>query len=187
MSTQRDIADRLGLPVHPPKVEVFDLVAGTNTDPKQHVRAVDRYRLTGTGLYLARRMPGHPDLAALESWLLPEAGLRVTRWYHHPGKERELDFYLDVVDVDTGPERWSSRDLYLDVEVLDGRRADLLDVDEFVTAVGAGLLDEATAARAMRTACAAVEGLAARGYRFADWLAARGVELSWQGPPADLG
>lgn len=32
--------------MHPPKHEIFDLTAGTNTDPKGIVREVDEYRLT---------------------------------------------------------------------------------------------------------------------------------------------
>lgn len=185
MTTQREIAEQLGLPVHPPKVEVFDLVAGTNTDPKGHLRPVQRFHREPFGLYLARTMPGHPTFAALESWLLPAPGLRVTRWHWHSGHERDLDFYLDVVDVETGDRRWRTVDHYLDVEVRDGRGAELLDIDEFVVAVRAGLLDAATAQRAMERACAAVDGLARHGYDLSAWLRDSGIELSWRGQPVE--
>ena len=184
MSTQREIAERLGLPVHPPKVEVFDLRAGTNTDPKQHVRAVEEYRETPFGLYLARPTPGHPRIAALESWLLPGLGLRITRWSWHPGHERDLDFYLDVVDVERGENRWRTVDHYLDVELREHREARLLDIDEFLLAVRAGLLDDATAHRAMETAYGAVDGLARHRYDLANWLRDNGIELSWRGQPS---
>ncbi|MGZ4561457.1 MAG: hypothetical protein ACXVXJ_10915, partial [Mycobacteriaceae bacterium] len=39
--------------MHPPKVETFDVAAGTNTDPKGIVRAVDTYEVHPWGLYMA--------------------------------------------------------------------------------------------------------------------------------------
>ncbi|MDI2029814.1 DUF402 domain-containing protein [Saccharopolyspora sp. TS4A08] len=183
MTTQREIAERLGLPVHPPKTEVFDLAEGTNTDPKGHVRTVSRFRREPFGLYLARPMPGHPELAALESWLLPALGLRVSRFHRHPGHERDLDYYLDLVDVRTGEKQWRTVDHYLDLEVRQNRDAELLDIDEFVLAVRAELLDPETAERAMRRACAALEGLARCGYDLPKWLRDNDIELSWDGQP----
>ncbi|MBB5156544.1 DUF402 domain-containing protein [Saccharopolyspora phatthalungensis] len=181
MTTQREIAEQLGLPVHPPKVEVFDLVANTNTDPKGHVRTVTHFRHQPFGLYLARPTPGHPTIAALESWLLPALGLRITRWYYHPGHEKDVDFYLDVVDIEPGEHRWRTVDHYLDVVVRDRRAAQVLDIDEFVVAVQAKLLDPETAERAMRRACETVEGLARHRYDLAKWLRDNGIELSWHG------
>ncbi|MGH3838428.1 MAG: DUF402 domain-containing protein, partial [Pseudonocardiaceae bacterium] len=64
--------------IHPPKVELFDLDAMTNTDPKGVVRTVREYRVEPFGLYLARDVIDHPSICALESWLLPELGLRIT-------------------------------------------------------------------------------------------------------------
>lgn len=185
VTTQREIAEQLGLPVHPPKVEVFDLAEHTNTDPKGYVRAVTRYRLEPFGLYLARPAPGHPRIAAIESWLLPSLGLRVTRWYWHPGHEEDIDFYLDMVDIEAGERRWRTVDHYLDVVVRDRRGADLLDIDEFVVAVQAKLLGADTAERAMQRACATVEGLARHQYDLSNWLRDNEIELSWDGKPAE--
>ncbi|GAB2662992.1 DUF402 domain-containing protein [Saccharopolyspora gloriosae] len=184
MTTQREIAERLGLPVHPPKVEIFDLDAKTNTDPKGIVRQVGEYRLEPFGLYLRRAMPGHPKLRSLESWLLPDHDLRITRWKLHPGHSDDWDFYVDIARIDPGPARWRSVDHYLDVLVTDGVRTELLDVDEFTQAVQAELLDEETAERAMRSACTALDGLARNGYRLDGWLRELGIELSWPGQSA---
>lgn len=183
MTSQHEIAQRMGLPVHPPKVEVFDLRRGTNTDPKGHERVVDEFRLTSAGLYVARDVVDHHRFAALETWLLPDAGLRVTRWHLRPGQQPNQDEYLDVADIEQDGDVWRTRDLYLDVELHRGRRADLVDVDEYVAAVAAGLLDEATAQRALRTAHATAEGLARNRYDLAAWLLEHGIELSWRGQP----
>ena len=83
--------------IHPPKVELFDLEAMTNTDPKGVVRAVREYRVEPFGLYVARDVIGHPSIRALESWLLPEMGLRITDWFYPPGHEWDDQFYVDVV------------------------------------------------------------------------------------------
>lgn len=180
MTSQREIAEQLGLPIHPPKVEVFDLPSRTNTDPKSRVREVDEYRIEPFGLFMARSMAGHPRLRYLRSWLLPALGLRISRWDFLDEADRDSDFYLDIVDIESGPRRWRSLDLYLDILLDIGQRAELVDIDEFVVALRADLLDEQTAQRALETAHRTVDGLARHGYQLDDWLAERGVRLSWQ-------
>lgn len=167
-------------PVHPPKVEVFDLDAMTNTDPKGFVRAVQEYRVEPFGLYLAREVVDHPSLRAIESWLLPGVGLRVTDWYFHPGHERDQDFYLDVVRIDARGSRWQTEDLYLDLVLRTGRDVEVLDIDELLDAVVAGLLDRPTAQAALTTAYRAVDGLARHGYRLESWLATLGARPTWR-------
>lgn len=184
MTTQREIADRLGLPIHPPKVETFDFEPRTNTDSKQLVRTVDEYRVEPFGLYMARPMADHPKLTYMESWLLPDLGLRVTDFHWRPGHERAQDFYVDIVSIETGPVRWRSVDLYLDIAVGTGRYAEVLDVDEFLVALRADLLDDATAQHAMETMHTTLDGLARHRYDLPCWLREHGVELSWRGRPA---
>lgn len=168
--------------IHAPKVEVFDVPAGTNTDPKGFVRAVEEYRVEPFGLYLARPVLGHPTIAYLESWLLPDLGLRATDFWTHPGHERDHDFYLDVVDVTVEDEArvWRTVDHYLDVVVRRGRDLEVLDADELTGALLAGLVDDATAQRALATAFTTVDGLAAHGYDLDGWLATRGMALHWR-------
>lgn len=169
--------------MHPPKIELFDVAGMTNTDPKGFVRAVDRYELTDFGLYLARPLDGHPDIAYFRSWLLPGPGLKIGRWDAHPGQKLDHDVYIDVVDVDVVAEPgpvWRTVDLYLDVLVRD--RADLrvLDTDEVLAARAAGLIDDATAQRAFERTFAAVDGIAAAGYDVEAWAArAFKIALTW--------
>lgn len=179
MTSQRKIAEELGLPIHPPKIEIFDLAGGTNTDPKGHVRHVDHYRLTSFGLYLARSIPGHAKLRYVESWLLPELGLRVSKWQFAPGHELDQDYYLDVAGITTGADQWSTVDYYLDISVSAGKHATLLDIDEFVIATQANLLDAETSQRALEIAYSTVDSLARHGYELNEWLLNKGIELSW--------
>ncbi len=165
--------------IHPPKVELFDLDAMTNTDPKGIVRRVGEYRVEPFGLYLARDVDDHPSIRALESWLLPKVGLRITDWFYRPGHERDQDFYLDVVRIDTDTRRWRTEDHYLDLIVRVGRGVDVLDTDELLDAVLAGLLDRAAAQAALATTYRTVDGLARHGYRLDRWLSTVGAWPTW--------
>lgn len=165
--------------LHPPKVETFDVPARTNTDPKGFVRPVDEYRTEQFGLYLRRPMQDHPRVAWIESWLLPTLGLRVTDWGWRPGHERDQDFYLDIVDVDRDGDVWRTVDLYLDLVIRTGRDSKVLDLDEYVLAVADGLIDPATAERALAVSYRALAGLADHQHDLDSWLASVGVALTW--------
>jgi len=167
-------------PIHRPKRETFDLVARTNTDPKGIVRDVDEYRLASWGLYMARPTPGRAQFGYLESWLLPELGLRVSVFHFNPGHERDQDFYLDVARITVGTDRWESEDHYLDIVVRTGHGADLVDVEELLEAHRDGLLTTETARVSLQGAVSAMEGLAAHSYDLNAWLSAIGVQLSWR-------
>ncbi|MGH3549714.1 MAG: DUF402 domain-containing protein [Pseudonocardiaceae bacterium] len=164
--------------IHPPKVELFDLEAMTNTDPKGFVRAVREYRVEPFGLYLARDVVDHRSIQALESWLLPGLGLRVTDWFYRPGHERD-GLYVDVVRIDVEPGCWRTEDHYLDLVVHAGRGVDVLDTDELLAAVVAGLLDRSVAEAALATTYRALDGLARHGYRLDSWLSTLGASPTW--------
>ncbi|GAA4552579.1 DUF402 domain-containing protein [Amycolatopsis samaneae] len=169
--------------LHPPKLEIFDVAAGTNIDPKGVPRDVEEYREAPFGLYLARPTPGRPQFRYLESWLLPGLGLRLTDFWYNPGHERDQDFYADVVRVDREGSRWRTTDLYLDLVLKDKVSARVIDTDELVLAVARGLLSTQDAEYALETTYAAVEGLAAHGYDLAAWLSTKDITLTWKRHP----
>jgi uncharacterized protein len=166
--------------LHPPKHETFDVAAGTNTDPKGFVRAVDVYREEPFGLYVSRPMVDHPTLTHLRSWLLPDLGIRVTDFSWRPGHERLQDHYLDIVDITRDGTTWWTEDHYIDLVVHTGERTEVLDLDEFTEAVAAGLLDAQRAERALATSHRTLGGLAAHGHDLGRWLAGHEVALNWE-------
>jgi uncharacterized protein len=166
--------------IHPPKRETFDVAARTNTDPKGVVRAVDVYVEQPWGLYLARPTPGREQFHYLESWLLPALGLRVTIFHFSAGHERDQDYYLDVGRFTRNGDVWTSEDHYLDLVVRTGRDVTLIDIDELMIAVKAGLVDPETADQAVQAAVTAVDGLASHGYHLDRWLASSGMVLTWR-------
>lgn len=174
------MTDAEGVAVHRPKVEHFDLAARTNTDPKGFVRPVLVYREEPWGLYMSREAD-HPRFHHMESWLLPDLGVRATIFHYRPGIPGDQDVYLDIgVFRRVGPRLWRSLDHYLDIAVHTGREAELLDTDELIAALEAGLIDAATAEAAILDASFAIEGLAANGYSVDAWAASLGMPLSWR-------
>lgn len=166
--------------IHPPKRETFDLIACTNTDPKGIVRAVDEYRLHPWGLYMARPTPGRAQFHYLESWLLPDLGLRANVFHFNPGHERDQDFYLDVGQISVGPDRWETEDHYIDLVVRTNRDTELVDVDELLEAHRDGLVTTETAQAALLCAVGALQGLSGHGHDLNAWLTSIGVQLTWQ-------
>jgi len=173
--------------VHPPKIQTFDVPSGVNTDNKGFRREVAEYRLAPFGLYMSREIVARPSAHWIESWLLPDLGIVVSDWWWNPGHERDQDFYLDIALVERGEHVWRTTDLYLDVVVRTGRWSELLDVDEFVAAVRAGLVDEPTAEWALERSHAVLAGLAAHGHDLDAWLATHGVTLTWRNRPGSAG
>lgn len=164
--------------IHPPKVETFDLVARTNIDPKGFVRQVEQYREEPWGLYMARHAD-HPQFHYLESWILPDLGIRASIFHFNPGHERDQDHYIDIGDFTRGEHAWTSEDHYLDLIVQTGRSTELLDVDELLEAHAAGILDPKTSERAMLTAASAIDGIAAHDHDLGAWLTSVGMPITW--------
>jgi predicted RNA-binding protein associated with RNAse of E/G family len=166
--------------LHPPKREIFDVNALTNTDPKGFVRQVDVYRATDFGLYMDRGAD-HPEFDRLQSWLLPAFGLRVSIFGYRPGHERDQRLYLDV-GAFSGPDaegRWHSEDWYLDLIDRPGRGLELEDVDELFDAHAAWLLPHEQAESAVHIATRTMVGAAAHGNDVEAWLASEGADLTW--------
>lgn len=168
----------MSVDLHPVKQETFDTAANINTDPKGFLREVDTFLVTDFGLYMARGA-NHPEFGYLESWLLPELGLRANIFHYREGAEREQDFYFDIADIDVDGDVWSTRDLYVDLVSLTGNPIDVLDIDELAAATSAGLITAEDAEKAMDVTLNAVEGITRHGDDAMEWLRALGIELTW--------
>ncbi|WP_026918999.1 DUF402 domain-containing protein [Gordonia shandongensis] len=166
--------------LHPPKREVFDPPAMTNTDNKGIVRAVEEFRSTDYGLYMSRTAD-HRRFHHLESWLLPTLGLRANIFHFTPGHRSDQRLYLDVGRF-SGPDedgRWHAVDWYLDLVDRPGRPLQLVDVDELFEAHAASLLSTVDAEQAVRIATVALGG-AERAGDVQSWLDEQiGERLHW--------
>ncbi|APT84467.1 DUF402 domain-containing protein [Corynebacterium aquilae] len=164
--------------LHPVKAETFSVKELTNTDPKGFLRDVDTYQVTDFGLYMARGAD-HPDFGYLESWLIPQLGLRANIFHYRPGHDRTEDFYFDIADITVDGDVWSTRDLYVDLLSTVGNPVDVDDIDELAAATSAGLITADEAERAIETTLTAVDGITRNGDDPMAWLKSIGIELTW--------
>ncbi|WP_342319489.1 DUF402 domain-containing protein [Corynebacterium mayonis] len=164
--------------LHPVKQETFDTTSNINTDPKGFLREVDTFKITDFGLYMARGA-NHEKFGYLESWLLPELGLRANIFHFREGVEVAQDFYFDVADIDVEGDVWRTRDLYVDLVSLTGSPIDVLDIDELAAATSAGLISAEEAEKAIDVTLNAVEGITRHDDDAMEWLRTLGIELTW--------
>ncbi len=144
------------------------------------MRRVDVYEVHPWGLYMARPTPGRAQFHYLESWLLPSLNLRASVFHFNAGHERDQDYYLDVGSITVAGDTWTTEDHYLDLVLRTGSGVTLLDVDELLAAVGLGLITPHVGEAAVRTAAAAIDGLARHGYHLGRWLADHEMALTWR-------
>jgi len=164
--------------LHPIKEETFDTTDRVNVDPKGYLREVDTYRVTDFGLYMARGA-NHPKFGYLESWLLPQLGLRANIFHFREGVNQRQDYYFDVADINVDGAVWSTRDLYVDLISVTGEPIDVQDIDELAAATSAGLITAEDAERAIDTTLTAVEGIPRHQDDPMKWLRPLGIELTW--------
>lgn len=164
--------------LHPVKQETFNTTDNINVDPKGFQREVDTYRVTDFGLYMARGA-NHPRFGYLESWLLPDLGLRANIFHFREGVDVHQDFYVDVADIDVDGDVWTTRDLYVDLVSTSGEPVDVLDIDELAAATSNGLISAEEAERAMERTLTAVEGITRYGDDVMSWLRTLGMDLTW--------
>jgi len=164
--------------LHPIKEETFDTTDRVNVDPKGYLREVDTYRVTDFGLYMARGA-NHPKFGYLESWLLPQLGLRANIFHFREGVNQRQDYYFDVADINVDGAVWSTRDLYVDLISVTGEPIDVQDIDELAAATSAGLITAEDAERAIDTTLTAVEGITRHQDDPMRWLRTLGIELTW--------
>ena len=115
----------------------------------------------------------HPELSGMRGMVLPDLNLQVVKFHYLEAwtEQKDHDYYLDGIRVVETGQRWVVRDLYLDILVYEGRKVEVLDTDEYLTAIAEGYLD--------RPEVEHVNGLAEYGYSLEAYLDTRGFDLSW--------
>lgn len=170
--------------VHPPKIETFHLESNLNIDPKGFHRQVDSFvHLSDNCLYMRRGMD-HPKFGYLESYLLPDEGLRLSIYHFRPDIAQEHVRYLDIVNIDKPePGVWRTRDLYLDIlargNYLNNHEIVVDDSDELAEALATGTITTKDGTWALEKAFAALTGISAHGGNIEEWLATLGYTITW--------
>ncbi len=165
--------------MYPPKLITYNLLEQTST-VKAGCFPVDRYEVGKDWLYIARSLVDHPYISYLRGFTIPSLCIQISRFSHHdvaiPEEYTFYDYYIDVGDVvEQTNERWVLRDLYLDVLVVEGRAAYILDTDEYSQAVSEKLLSVEEAAFALETTHNLMNGLAENSYNLEAYLKQKGI------------
>ena len=141
----------------------------------------EHFRLDDISLFWALPVDG-TNIKSMQAHVLPAVELQVVKfgWKEHMPEQDKIDYYIDIVSItERSPERWHVRDLYLDVTVLEGKRAEVLDTDEYLAAVQAGFLTQQEAAFALTKTHELLNVLAKHGYSLEAYLNAQGIQLKW--------
>lgn len=170
--------------VHQPKIETFHLDSHLNIDPKGFHRKVDSFELISDRCLYMRRGMDHPKFGYLESYLLPDEGLRLSIYHFRPGVPEEHIRYVDIVDIDRPePNVWRTRDLYLDIlargNYPNAHTIAVDDADELADAIASGVLSKEDGTVAMDTAFKAIADIAGHRGVIEDWLESLGYTISW--------
>ena len=171
--------------IHPPTT--IELNLGAKTKVRDKGGEVERYDLDTVqrrphGLLYAHLTPDNKHVTRHISHVLPSLSLQVTRFnwrntYHPYGA---YDYYIDVIgEVRQNKEVWTVRDLYLDVLVLEGRWAKIIDTDEYLQAVDARHFLPGERDLALERTHWLVNGLGEHGYHLDSFLAEHQIHLDW--------
>ncbi|MFI1918529.1 DUF402 domain-containing protein [Nocardia sp. NPDC020380] len=165
---------------HRPRLEYFNPADLSWTDHRGFCHSVDGMHAAPHGLYV-ERVVDNPKYHYIESWLLPDLGLRATVYHLRPGHDRGQTYYLDIGDYGpvNGGKKWRAESHYLHVVARPGQAPELLGIDELLTSHAAGHFDTHRTHRAIEHAAAVVDGIAGCDHDVDRWLAAKGVVLTW--------
>jgi predicted RNA-binding protein associated with RNAse of E/G family len=130
------------------------------------------------GLAVECPTPDAPEHDAEITWLLPDLGLRLTRYRPRRRHSRPGPSTLTAVRIERETRSWTTTDLLLGLEVEDGGRARIAHATEFATAVATGALRLSEADYALRTVHRTLEEVT-RHRDLNQWLAYRGIFDIW--------
>ena len=174
--------------IHPVTVITLDLDAKTKVRDKGG--EVERYDLETArahphGVLYAHPTPDNKHVTRHISHVLPSLNLQVTRfnWRDTEHPYGVYDYYIDIIgEVERDGEVWTLRDLYLDVLVLEGKWARVIDTEEYLQAVDAGHFLSGERDLALERTHWLVNGLGEHGYRLDPFLAQHDIRLDWTEP-----
>jgi uncharacterized protein len=160
--------------MHRPKEIIYNVLEQTNTVNAGCFK-VDRYEVTPSWLYIARPLINHPYIAYLKAFILPELGIQINRFFHHdkdiPYDYSFYDYYIDVGNViQQTSAQWIFRDFYLDILVVEGKAAHILDTDEYLQSLQQHFMNTNEAEFALTRTHELINALAENNYSLESYL-----------------
>ncbi|MHA6799168.1 hypothetical protein [Bounagaea algeriensis] len=168
--------------ISPELVEVID-VHGARRRHASGIDDLQQCRVEQWGLEVEYDTPHASDHAAEHVWLLPEIGLRLTRFRPRRRHSRPSASLLTAAHIEADTSSWACADLLLGLELPEQRRPRIVRSEEFGTAVAAGRIRSHEADTALRTMHRILAELSTHG-DLDSWLAANGIGGGPAGLPA---
>ncbi|WP_461145630.1 hypothetical protein [Salinifilum aidingensis] len=147
---------------------------------RRHASGVDslqQCRVEQWGLEVEYDTPHASEHAGEHVWLLPEAGVRLTRFRPRRRHSRPSASLLTAAHIEADTSSWACADLLLGLELPDQRRPRIVRSEEFGSAVASGRIRRHEADTALRTMHRTLTELGAHG-GLDGWLAAHGLDGS---------
>jgi uncharacterized protein len=164
----------------PVKTLRYDLANKTNT-VKAGCYKVDVYETSSQWLYMARKTVNHPYIAYIKAFLIPSLGLQINRWQLQeseiPREYSFYDYYIDIGSIKATQHEWVLRDFYLDVLVIEGKAAHILDTDEYLQGIQENLLKSGEAEFALSRTHELINALAKNNYHLESYLQQHGLTI----------
>ncbi|SFD80970.1 hypothetical protein SAMN04487819_103286 [Actinopolyspora alba] len=168
----------VGSVITPQHVEVVDVANGQRHLGSGITQQLDDCHLERWGLCLERSTPDDPVHGSEVTWLLPDLGLRLTRYRPRSRHARPDGSLLTAARIDRDARSWITTDLLLGLEVPEHGAARIVKSEEFAAAVSDGMLTLEEADLAVCTVHRIYEEI--RLHRDVEqWLAYRGVFTAW--------
>ncbi|GEM_PF-6041508 len=159
-------------------VEVIDLFGAKRVRTSGAVHQLTSCRLERWGLAVECRTPDAPEHDLEITWLLPELGLRLTRFQPRSRHRRPDPAVLTAARIQPDAHSWAWTDLLLGLEIPDRGPARIIHCQQFAAAVTTGSIPPSDAEFALRTVHRALDELS-RHHDIRQWLAHQGIYRTW--------
>ncbi|MBB5156543.1 DUF402 domain-containing protein [Saccharopolyspora phatthalungensis] len=159
-------------------MEVIDVFSSQRRQPSGFVHQLEVCHVERWGLAVEYSTPEAAEHDAEITWLLPDLGLRLTRYRPRSRHSRPGPSTLTAVHIERETRSWTTTDLLLGLEVGDRGRARITHAAEFAAAVDGGLIRLSEADYALRTVHRTLEEVT-RHRDINEWLAHRGIFEAW--------
>ncbi|MGP4018830.1 hypothetical protein [Saccharopolyspora sp. 5N708] len=164
--------------ISPQLVEVIDVFSSRRRQPSGFVAQLDVCHVERWGLAVECSTPDAEEHDAEITWLLPELGLRLTRFRPRSRHSLPGPSTLTAVHIERETRSWTTTDLLLGLQIGDYGRARITHAAEFAAAVASGMIRLSEADYALRTVHRTLEEVS-RHRDINQWLAHRGIFEAW--------
>jgi hypothetical protein len=165
----------------PQLIDVVNTFTSEQTSSSGVTRALNLCSVEHWGLRTEYSTPEDPLVGSEASWVLADAGVRLTHRRSRYRHAKPGPTMLTAVRVVRDTRSWRTTDLLLGMSITSGSTSRLIRLEEFSAAVSTQVIRPADASYALRTLHRVLEELADCHHDLGVWLGCQGIVDAW--PP----